>query len=290
LRAPAYPCELVECNGLWDTIDDSDKDIADSGDVEDESQVYCLPCEQIRGQRYRLPCIDANCADQVHEHDVTNDIEQGEDRHDVIARDAIRVETSESPSTALVIRYDNGRETECASQVHLHPYGIVGDASGVQYYASESPDDNEIACEDACASQVHWHSYAIVGDTSGVQYSASVSPDHNVIACEDASATETNWRPYAIVGDASGVQNSASVPPQDNVLACEDICLTELRWQLYAIVGDASGVQHSASVSPQDNDIECENACVSKLYAKSAGHILTSPRARNCREVAGVLR
>jgi hypothetical protein len=48
----------------------------------------------------------------------------------------------------------------------VHPYAIVGDASGVQYSASVSLDDNEIVCEDARASQVHWHSYAIVGDAS----------------------------------------------------------------------------------------------------------------------------
>jgi hypothetical protein len=145
---PVYPCELVKDDGLWGNIDNTENDVADSGDVEDESQIYCLPCEQIRGQRYRLPCIDVNCPDQVHEHDVTRDVEQGEDRHNVIARDAMSVETSESRSTALVIHYDNGSETECASQVHLRPYAIVGDASGVQYSASMSLEDNEIACGD----------------------------------------------------------------------------------------------------------------------------------------------
>jgi hypothetical protein len=157
---------------------------------------------------------------------VASDIEQGEVRHSVVARDAICVETSGDPSTALVLHFDNGSETECASQVHWQPYAIVGDAGGVQHSASVPPQDKDVACGNTHVSQVHWHPFAIVGDASGIPHSASVPSLGNVIACGDLCATQTHWRPYAIVGDASGV----SVPPKDNVIACEDACATQTRW------------------------------------------------------------
>jgi hypothetical protein len=50
---------------------------------------------------------------------------------------------------------------------------------------------------------------------SRVQYSASVSPRNNDIACEDACASEPHGR-NVIVENASGVQDSACVSSQDN--------------------------------------------------------------------------
>jgi hypothetical protein len=55
---PAYPCEDFQDIDMWGNGD---------SDVDDDSQVRCIPCERTPGQRYRLPCDDDRCVNQAHE-------------------------------------------------------------------------------------------------------------------------------------------------------------------------------------------------------------------------------